>query len=282
MKLASFRLDGRSTYGVANDKGVIDLGRQLGDRLPDLKSLIASDAFGPAEAIAAGPDVDATLDRISFLPVIPNPGKIICIGHNYEEHRIETEREKSAYPTVFLRYADSQIGHEQPMLCPRESSMLDYEGEIALVIGKGGRRIREDAAWEHVAGYSCYNEGSVRDWQKHTTQFSPGKNFVGTGAFGPWMVTADEFTADHVFSLTTRLNGQVMQQATTDMLIFPFARLIAYCSTFLPLEAGDVIVTGTPGGVGARRNPPVFMRPGDVVEVEVSGIGTLRNRVAQD
>ena len=159
---------------------------------------------------------------------------------------------------------------------------MDYEGEIAIVIGKSGRRIAEADAWQHIAGYSCFNEGSVRDWQKHTSQFIPGKNFVNTGAFGPWMVTSDEILPGSVLTLTTRLNGQVMQHATTEQLIFSLPRLIAYCSTFMPLAIGDVIVTGTPGGVGARRTPPVFMKPGDIVEVEVDRIGVLHNTITVD
>ena len=170
----------------------------------------------------------------------------------------------------------------QPIRCPRESAHLDYEGEIAIVIGKPGRRIAESEAWAHVAGYACYNDGSVRDWQRHTSQFTPGKNYVATGAFGPWLVSAGEIPAGERLTLTTRLNGEVMQQAATDMMIFPIPRLVAYCSTFLPLATGDVIVTGTPGGVGARRTPPVYMKPGDVVEVEVSRVGVLRNTIAID
>ena len=222
------------------------------------------------------------MDEITLLPVIPNPGKIFCIGHNYEEHRLETERDRTAHPSVFLRLPESQVAHDQPILCPRESAHLDYEGEIAIVIGKPGRRIAESEAWAHVAGYACYNDGSVRDWQRHTSQFTPGKNFVATGAFGPWLVSAGEIPAGERLTLTTRLNGQVMQQAATDMMIFPIPRLVAYCSTFLPLATGDVIVTGTPGGVGARRTPPVYMKPGDVVEVEVSRVGVLRNTIAID
>ena len=282
MKLSSFRLNGIDTYGAADDRGVTDLGARLGAKYPDLKALIAGNGFAEARSVAEKAGVDAKLDAIAYRPVIPNPGKILCIGLNYEEHRVETQRDKTANPTVFLRVAESQVGHNQPMLCPRESTMFDYEGEIAIVIGKPGRRIAETDAWGHVAGYSCYNEGSVRDWQRHTTQFTAGKNFAATGAFGPWMVTADEIRPGEVLSLTTRLNGEVMQKATTEMMIFPIPRLIAYCSTFVPLAAGDVIVTGTPGGVGARRNPPVWMKAGDVLEVEISQIGTLRNRIIDE
>jgi 2-keto-4-pentenoate hydratase/2-oxohepta-3-ene-1,7-dioic acid hydratase in catechol pathway len=282
MKVASFRKGGKETYGVVVDGGIVDLGERLGDKYRDLKAVLLAGAIAEARAIAGKATPDVAVDAVEFLPVIGNPGKIICIGHNYEEHRLETQREKSAYPTVFLRVAESLTAHDKPLVCPRESKDLDYEGEIAIVIGKSGRRIAEADAWQHIAGYSCFNEGSVRDWQKHTSQFIPGKNFVNTGAFGPWLVTADEILPGSVLTLTTRLNGQVMQHATTEQLIFSLPRLIAYCSTFTPLAIGDVIVTGTPGGVGARRTPPVFMKPGDVVEVEVDRIGTLRNTITVD
>jgi 2-keto-4-pentenoate hydratase/2-oxohepta-3-ene-1,7-dioic acid hydratase in catechol pathway len=228
MKLATFSIDGKQTYGAVSDDGVVDLGRRFGTRFPDLKALLAASALSEAQAAARNGPVDAKLDDVTFQPVIPNPGKIFCIGHNYEEHRLETQRDKTAYPSVFLRLPDSLTGHNRPLLCPHESKDFDYEGEIAIVIGKPGRRIQEADAWQHIAG-CCFDDGSVRDWQKHTGQFIPGKNFVETGAFGPWMVTADELPPGTVFSLTTRLNGQVMQKATTDMLIFPFPRLIAYC-----------------------------------------------------
>ena len=282
MKLSSFQHNGKASYGIVTDQGLIDLRPRLESKYPTLKALIAGDGFGEAREIARQAKADVTLDAVAMLPVIPDPAKILCIGLNYEEHRQETQRERTEQPTVFLRVSASQTGHEQPLLCPRESTSLDYEGEIAVIIGKPGRRITEADAWKHVAGYSCYNDGSVRDWQRHTSQFTPGKNFAATGAFGPWMVTTEEIEPGATLSLTTRLNGQVMQQATTQMMIFPIPRLIAYCSTFVPLESGDVIVTGTPGGVGARRNPPIFMKPGDVVEVEVDRIGCLRNTIALD
>ncbi|MEO8751299.1 MAG: fumarylacetoacetate hydrolase family protein [Casimicrobiaceae bacterium] len=282
MKLASFRKEGKDTYGAIVDGGIVDVGAKLGHKYVDLKALLVANALEEARAIAEQGRADTGIDAIEFLPVIGNPGKIFCIGHNYEEHRLETQRDKTAYPSVFTRFAETLTAHGKPLVCPRESKDLDYEGEIAIVIGKAGRRIAEADAWQHIAGYSCFNEGSVRDWQKHTGQFTPGKNFVNTGAFGPWMVTADELPPGTVFDLTTRLNGQVMQHATTEQLIFPLPRLISYCSTFVPLAVGDVIVTGTPGGVGARRSPPAFMKPGDVVEVEVDRIGTLRNTIEVD
>ena len=280
MRLSSFLLKGKATYGVVDDRGVLDLGARLAGGYADLKALLAGNGLADAQAFARSAGVDAKVDDVTFLPVIPNPGKIFCIGHNYEDHRVETHRAKTEHPSVFLRVAESQVGHGQSILCPRESTMLDYEGEIAIVIGKPGRRIADADAWSHIAGYACYNDGSVRDWQWHTHQFVPGKNFVATGAFGPWMVSADQISPGEELTLTTRLNGQVMQQTTTANMIFPIPRLIAYCSTFLPLAPGDVIVTGTPGGVGAKRTPPVFMKEGDVVEVEVTRIGCLRNTIA--
>jgi 2-keto-4-pentenoate hydratase/2-oxohepta-3-ene-1,7-dioic acid hydratase in catechol pathway len=279
MKFLSYSYQGQASWGLATDTGVVSL---RSANYPTLRSALAEGMLEKLGAAAHGQPDTCTLAQITYLPVITDPGKIICIGHNYEEHRVETERDKTENPTVFLRVADSQTGHLQPLLMPPESDHFDYEGEIAVVIGKGGRRIARDQAWEHVAGYSAYNDGSVRDWQRHTTQFTPGKNFVGTGAFGPILVTRGEIADGEELSLTTRLNGQVMQHATTAMLIFPIPRLIEYVSTFTHLAPGDVIVSGTPGGVGARRQPPVWMKEGDLVEIEVSKIGVLRNRVERE
>ena len=243
-------------------------------------------------AIAAGALESGELDRsatapiplagMEFLPVIPAPGKILCVGLNYEDHRKETGRAVVTNPTIFTRFADSQTGHGRPILRPRESAKLDYEGELAIVISKGGRRISADRALDHVAGYSCYNDGSIRDWQAHTIQFTPGKNFPETGAFGPWLVTPDEFGEPYDQRIQTRLNGEIMQDAMLSDMIFPIARLIEYCSTFTPLAPCDVIVTGTPGGVGAKRDPQIFMKPGDRVEIEIDGIGILENSIADE
>jgi 2-keto-4-pentenoate hydratase/2-oxohepta-3-ene-1,7-dioic acid hydratase in catechol pathway len=279
MKFLSYSFQGQASWGLATDTGVVSLSSA---NYPTLRSALAAGMLEKLGAAAQGKPDTCSLAQITYLPVITDPGKIICIGHNYEEHRIETERDKTENPTVFLRVADSQTGHLQPLLMPPESDHFDYEGEIAVVIGKGGRRIARDQAWEHVAGYSAYNDGSVRDWQRHTTQFTPGKNFVGTGAFGPILVTRGEIADGEELNLTTRLNGQVMQHATTAMMIFPIPRLIEYVSTFTTLAPGDVIVSGTPGGVGARRQPPVWMKEGDLVEIEVSKIGVLRNRVERE
>jgi 2-keto-4-pentenoate hydratase/2-oxohepta-3-ene-1,7-dioic acid hydratase in catechol pathway len=263
------------------ERGIVDLGARLGARYPDLRALIAADALDEARRLAgAAPDVP--LDGVAWLPVIPNPDKIVCVGLNYEEHRVETQRDRTDHPAVFLRVAESQVGHGEPILLPPESTQLDYEGEIAVVVGAPGRRIPEARAWAHVLGYAPYNDGSIRDWQRHTVQWTAGKNFARTGGFGPWLATADEVPPGTVLELTTRLNGAVMQHATTDMLIHSIPRLVAYISTWTTLLPGDVIVTGTPGGVGARRNPPVWMKAGDVVEVEVSQVGVLRNVVAAE
>ena len=277
MKLISYLYQDQPGWGMATDAGVLPMGSA---RYPSLLSALQA---GKLDAIAAEANA-AVLPwaDIEFLPVIPAPGKIFCVGHNYEEHRIETARDKTQYPLLFMRVAESQTAHGQAILLPSESTQLDYEGEIAIVIGKAGRRIREEDAWDHVAGYSAYNDGSIRDWQRHTMQFTAGKNFSGTGAFGPWLVTRGEIADGAELTLETRLNGEVVQRATTASMIFPIPVLIHYISTFTTLLPGDVIVTGTPGGVGAKRNPPLWMKPGDRVEVEVSQVGVLSNSIERD
>lgn len=282
MKLISFEHQGRATYGAVVGNDVWDLGAALGPQASDLKSLIANDMQAAAAALVAQQPSTLKFDHLSLLPVVPNPGKILCIGLNYAEHVRETGKTVTESPVIFMRLNDSQVAHGQDIVRPPESIRLDYEGEIAIVIGKGGRRISEEDAWDHIAGYSCYNDGSIRDWQVATSQWGPGKNFWRTGGFGPWLVTADDIAPNQNMTLTTRLNGQVMQQATTDMMIHSIPRQIAYISTFIPLEAGDVIVTGTPGGVGNKRSPQVFMQPGDVVEIEVDALGILRNGIRDE
>ena len=283
MKLVSFERNGQIGFGaVIGDDGVVDLGAALGGRYADLQALLAADALGEAAAAVAGRTAEFRLGDVALLPVIPHPGKIWCCGLNYGEHVRETNRQVTEQPTFFLRVADSQVGHDQPILCPPESTQVDYEAEIAVVIGRPGRRIAEADVAQHIAGYACYNDGSIRDWQKHTSQWVPGKNFWRTGGFGPWMVTADEIPFGTVMRLQTVLNGQVLQDATTEMMIHSIAKQIAYVSTIAPLQPGDVIVTGTPGGVGARRSPPVWMKPGDICEIVVDRIGTLRNPIAAE
>lgn len=283
MKFLSFEIDGVASYGLLRDgEEVLDLGKRLHASAPTLKALIAGGGLlGVAAAHAAFP-ADYRLSDVRLLPVIPEPRTIACVGHNYEEHRVETQRDPTEHPSIFFRHPESLQGSGQPLVRPLESTQLDYEGEVAIVIGKAGRRIGETQAWNHIAGVSCFNDGSVRDWQHHTRQFGPGKNFARTAGFGPFLVTPDELPADHVVELTTRVNGTVAQHATTDQMIFPIPRLVAYVSSFMTLTPGDVIVTGTPGGVGVKRKPPLWLKPGDTVEVEVSSVGLLRNLVVQE
>ena len=281
MKLATFKMGGVPTWGVVDGETIRDVGAVLGSHYPTVKSVIAADAFAEV-ATAATKAKSYPLADITWLPVIPDPDKILCIGLNYETHRKETGRSEVENPTVFTRFANSQTGHLSPIIRPRVSHDLDFEGELAVIIGKPGRYIARSDAWDHVAGYACYNDGSVRDFQRHTHQFTPGKNFPGTGAFGPWMMTADEFAFRGSQRLQTRVNGQVVQEATFDQMIFDVPRMIEYCSTFTRLEPGDVIATGTPGGVGAKRTPPLWLKPGDTVEVEIDDLGILRNGVADE
>ena len=278
MKLVTFQHSGTQSIGVVDGDEILDIGQPTGGEYPDLKALIAGDV----QQIVDGARQNAgrhPLSDVQLLPPIINPDKIICVGLNYESHRKETGRPEVAFPTLFTRFANTQMGHKQPIWRPAESTSLDYEGELAVVIGRGGWKIPEETALDHVAGYACYNDASVRDWQRHTSQFTPGKNFLHTGPFGPWLVTSDEIPDPSTLTLTTRLNGEVMQHATTDLLIFTIPVLINYISRFTRLEPGDVIVSGTPGGVGFKRDPQVFMKPGDLVEVEISDIGVLANPI---
>jgi 2-keto-4-pentenoate hydratase/2-oxohepta-3-ene-1,7-dioic acid hydratase in catechol pathway len=278
----SFDRAGQASYGLLRGEDIIDLGVRLRAQAPTLKDLIASGRLQAVGAEHADTPADLHLADVELLPVIPDPATIACVGHNYEAHRVETQRPPTEHPSIFFRCPESLLGAGRPLVRPRETEQLDFEGELAVVIGRGGRRIAQEQAWAHIAGVACFNEGSVRDWQYHTSQFGPGKNFPGTGAFGPCLVTLDELPANRVVSLTTRVSGEVMQQAATDQMIFSIPRVVAYLSTFMTLQPGDVIVTGTPGGVGVKRKPPVFLQPGDVVEVEISGVGLLRNRIVQE
>ena len=262
MQLVSFVSAGSARYGMVKDGGVIDLSRRFGDRWPTLRALLAAGALAEAGRVERDAKPDLRLEGLEFAPVIPDPDKIICIGLNYRAHVEETGRTVTEKPALFARFAGSQVGHLQPLVKPKVSDEFDYEGELAVVIGKGGRHIPAKQALEHVAGYSCYNEGSIRDWQRHTSQYLAGKTFAGTGGFGPWLVTADEIPDPSRLTLETRLNGQVVQHTTTDLMITPVPELIAYISTIVPLLAGDVIVSGTCGGVGWKRNPPLFIASG--------------------
>ncbi len=265
--------------GVWSDTGVTDLGSRFGGRHPDLASFIA--AGMPEEAFDGPLAPDHALDAVQLLPVIPKPDKIVMAAVNYRAGDAAPDAGTDpAYPVLFLRLPASQIAHEAPLIQPRGSDKLDYEGELAVIIGTGGRHIPREDAMSHVAGYSIYNDGSVRDWQKHSHQFTPGKNFVGTGAFGPWMIRASDLSLPDVpATLVTRVNGIEKQRTDTSRMIFDIPYLISYISTFTPLEPGDVIVTGTCTGFGSTRKPPEFLVPGDVVEVEIEGIGVLSNTV---
>lgn len=278
MKLLSFVADGRASFGAVKDNGVVDLGARMPE-CASLRQLLETNRVAEATALVAANAADRAIDKIAFAPVIPDPGKIICVGLNYRDHVAETGRTVTEKTALFARFACSQVGHMQPIVRPKVSDNFDYEGELALVIGKEGRHIPAGQALDHVAGYACYNEGSVRDWQRHTSQFLSGKTFANSGSFGPWLVTRDEIPDPSKLTLQTRLNGTVVQHTTTDLLITGIPELITYISTICPLVPGDVIVTGTPGGVGLKRTPPLWMKPGDTVEVEISWIGVLQNSV---
>jgi 2-keto-4-pentenoate hydratase/2-oxohepta-3-ene-1,7-dioic acid hydratase in catechol pathway len=282
MRISSFQHQGRSSYGVVADDGLIDVGRHLGDRFPTLRSVLANDALAEVSRAADGRSPDVGLDAIRFLPVIPDPGKILCAGLNYEKHRLELDMPQFDHPPFFIRFADTQLGHGEPILKPKVSDAVDFEGELALVIGRAARNVAEADALSYVAGYSCYDDVSIRDWQFHTSLMTSGKNFPATGPFGPWLVTTDEIPDPAALELTTRLNGEVVQNSPVSDLIFSVPVLLAYITTFTSLEPGDVVLTGTPGGVGFRREPPLFMKAGDVIEVEISGIGTLSNSVVNE
>lgn len=277
MRYVSYvRGNGSPGYGRLEGANIIDLGSVAGAPA-DLKAAIAR---GDLADLAAGEIL--SLDTVELLPVIPNPGKILCVGLNYATHVKETGREQKAHPAIFTRWADTLVADGAPILRPAESERLDYEGELAIVIGKGGRRIPKAEALDHVAGYSIFNDASVRDWQRHNIQFSPGKNWPGTGAFGPALVTPDEIADIASQRVQTRLNGQLVQDQPISDLIWDIATVIEYCSTFTPLAPGDVIATGTPGGVGDKREPALYMKSGDTVTVSVGSVGILTNRVIDD
>ncbi len=268
------RPDRLASWGVVDGDAVVDCSAIA----PSLKR--AMDAGTVPTTV---PDGDRfALAEIGFLPPIPDPDKIICVGLNYLTHIQEGGRDVPQKPTIFTRWANTQVGHEQPMVRPAQSETLDFEGEMAVVIGRRARHVAAADAASVIAGYSCYNDGSVREWQRHTSQFTPGKNFPGTGGFGPWIVTPDEAGEIEKATLLTRVNGEETQRATLDDLVFDVPALIEYCAAFTQLEAGDVIITGTTGGVGAYRTPPLWLKAGDVVEVEVTGVGILRNPVIQE
>jgi 2-keto-4-pentenoate hydratase/2-oxohepta-3-ene-1,7-dioic acid hydratase in catechol pathway len=280
MRLMSFMKDGRESFGIATDRGVIDAGRRL-QSARTLRDALLADTL-PALRRLASEKPDFQLEDVEFLPPVADSCKLLCVGINYVPHMKEMGRERPEYPVVFVRFADSIVGHGQPMIRPSDSVQFDYEGELAVVIGRRARRVSRAAALDYVAGYACFNDGSVRDYQRHSQQFTPGKNFHASGSFGPWLVTADEVPDPRKLRLTTRLNGEVVQDESVGELCFDVAQLIEYCSKWAELDPGDVIVTGTPGGVGAGRKPPLWMKAGDTVEVEISKLGVLRNPIADE
>jgi 2-keto-4-pentenoate hydratase/2-oxohepta-3-ene-1,7-dioic acid hydratase in catechol pathway len=282
MKLISFKHAGRESWGAVVDGQVVELAGPSG--LSTLAEFVGSAQFAQRDALVQGRAPLAAFDAVELLPVIPRPEKIVCAVRNYMDHHQEVlaagmQRELSEQPPIFLRVWRSQTAHNAPIVRPRVSESLDWEGELAVIIGRGGRDIPESTAYEHVAGYSIYNDGSVREWQFHAKQIASGKNFESTGGFGPWMVTADEIAPGRALKLETRLNGEVVQSSHTGHMIFDIPKLINYASTIFTLVPGDVIVTGTPAGVGWSRKPPRFMKAGDVCEVEIEAIGTLRNPI---
>jgi 2-keto-4-pentenoate hydratase/2-oxohepta-3-ene-1,7-dioic acid hydratase in catechol pathway len=278
MKYVSFyRPDSKEiSLGRLDSENVVELVSSEGKGV-DLKTALSMDVLN---TLVDGEPYK--LEEIQLLPVVPNPGKILCVGLNYDSHRKEAGREEKEHPAIFTRYADTLIAHGDPIIRPRVSTKLDYEGELALVIGKPGRNIPEEDALDYVTGYACFNDASIRDWQKHNIQFTPGKNFPGTGAFGPYLITPDEVGNLEEQRVITRLNDEVLQDQPISDMIWPVATLINYISTFTRLSPGDVIVTGTPGGVGFKRTPPIWMGPGDVVEVSVGTVGTLVNPIQDE
>ena len=280
MKIASYVVNGTSSFGVVKDDGVVTMGQRLQGRYASLRDVLAADALDEIRRAARDAAPDHNLSELRFLPVSPKPDKVLCVGLNYRSHAAEIGREPGEKPGVFVRLANTLVGHEGHLVRPSVSENLDFEGELAVIIGRGGRHIPPERASDHVAGYSCFVDGSVRDFSKHSLAIA--KNFIATAPIGPWLVTTDEIPDPTNLTLTTRLNGKVMQHATTAELIHSIPSIISFCSIFTALEPGDIIATGTPAGAGVGRTPPMWMKHGDVLELEISGIGTLRNLVVDE
>lgn len=278
MKLLSFTVGGEDCFGALSGDGIVTLNGKIGQ--PNLGAALAAGMMATMQEAVKGAKPDRKLADVTFLPLIPRPPKILCAGVNYRSHAAEIGRELPKQPSMFVRFADTLVGHDGALIRPKVSDNFDFEGELALVIGKGGRHITTEQALDHVAGYTCFVDGSVRDYQKFSV--TSGKNFPGTGPLGPWLVTADEIPDPSRLTLTTRLNGKAVQHATTDQLIYSIPQIIAFCSDFTTLAPGDVIATGTPEGVGHSRKPPLWMKPGDTLEVEITGVGVLRAHVVDE
>ena len=284
MRFLTFERNGQVSWGVITEEGIIDLGLRVGG---DLHSILKDDRVQEMQTLADDMPADFSGDDVRFLPPITTPEKIACVGVNYANRNAEYKdgSEQPKFPSLFMRTPDSLTGHNQPLLRPPETPQLDYEGEIVIIIGKGGRRIAEEDAYDHIGGLSIMNEGTLRDWVRHAKfNVTQGKNFVHSGAIGPWIVTSDEFSHEQLENMrvTTRVNGEVRQDDTTASMMFPFRYIISYFSTFFHLKPGDVIATGTPNGAGARFDPPIWLVPGDIVEVEVEGVGLLSNGVMDE
>lgn len=281
MKLLSFEYQGTASYGAVKGSGVVDLGKRLGGRFPTLKALLAGGALAEAQKEVASASADVALDKITYLPTITDPGKIICIGVNYSDHAAEAGNKVPEKPLIFTRFTETVVGHDQAIVKPYESDWFDYEVELCVVIGKEARRVSAANALNYVAGYTIFNDGSIRDWQRHTSHYTAGKNFFRSGSEGPWMVTADEIGDPQNLNLTTKLNGVLLQNDNTKHMVYGVAALIEYISVFTALYPGDIIASGTPSGVGFVRKPPVLMKPGDHLEMEIEKIGILRNSVIE-
>ncbi len=281
MKFVSFLLKGSPKFGISDGKSITDLTNKISGS-KTLKELISNNGINDAKKYAKENPGSINVDEIEFLPLIPNPGKIICVGLNYSDHVNEIGITLEKNPVIFLRVPESQTAHKQIIQKPKVSNHLDYEGEMAVIMSNAGKHIESKNALKHIAGYSCYNESTVRDWQQHTKQFTMGKNFEKTGSFGPYMVLAEEISDYKKLTIQTRLNDKVMQEASLSQLIFDIPTLISYISKAMPWQAGDVLVTGTPGGVGFKRNPPVYMKDGDKIEVEIKNVGILTNTIKDE
>ena len=281
MKFISFTYENKNSFGVVKEDTVIDLTHYI-DGVTDLREAIRKEKLNELSEMASFTETGISLEEVRYLPTITNPEKIICIGVNYLDRNAEykDDSELPKYPSVFMRTRESLVGHKEDILDPPESSQLDYEGEIVLIVGKDGRRIPMEQAKKHIAGTTIMNEGSIRDYLRHAKfNVTQGKNFAKSGSVGPWMVTADELDPFSSLEIKTKVNGELRQNDNTDNLMFSFEYLVSYLSTFYHLKAGDIIATGTPNGAGARFDPPKYLTAGDIVEVEVSGIGSLKNGV---
>lgn len=280
MRFVSFEHQSRASYGLwIDEQHWLQVPADFAARFPDLKSVIAAGELEALEAATRATGIEVNAQQARLLPVIPNPGKVLCVGLNYKSHVAEMKRNDSAYPAIFTRFADSLTAHNAPLPKPAATQRFDFEAELAVIIGKAGRNISQDQSWDHITGFACFNDGTARDWQRHTHQWTPGKNFPATGPLGPFMATRQAIPDVNVLTLQSRLNGQVMQHASLADLIFTLPVIIEYLSGFTELSPGDVIATGTPGGVGDKREPPVYMKAGDVIEIEITGLGILRNVV---